>query len=64
LIYVVGIRFFMYLRYTQNVPFSGTVLATLITCLAMIVAAAEAFYRLVERPSKLLAYWSYEWITT
>lgn len=58
-----GIRIFMLLRYTKNVSFPVTVLATLISGLIVIVPAAEAFYRLVERPSKLLAYWSYEWIT-
>lgn len=63
MVYVVGIRLFMHLRYQRHVSFPGTVITTLITCLAVVVAAAEAFYRLVERPSKLLAHMAYEWIT-
>ena len=63
MIYVVGIRLFMYLHYEHNFSFSGTVMTTLITCLAVVVPAAEVFYWLVERPSKLLAHSSYKWIT-
>jgi peptidoglycan/LPS O-acetylase OafA/YrhL len=63
LIYVVGIRIFQYLRFTKHVSFPSTAAATLVACLISALLAAEAFYWLVERPSKLLAHWSYEWIT-
>jgi hypothetical protein len=45
------------------VSFPATGAATLMACLISALLAAEAFYWLVERPSKLLAHWSYEWIT-
>ena len=64
MIYVVGIRLFSVLHYKQHMSFPGTVLTTLIACLGVEVPAAEAFYWLVERPSKLLAHKSYEWITS
>ena len=63
MIYVVGIRLYMYLHHEQNISLSGTVMTTLIMCVALVVAAAEAFYWLVERPSKLLTHSSYKWIT-
>lgn len=63
MIYIVGIRVFMHLRYKKDMSFPGSTIVTLITCLAVVIPAAEAFHWLVEKPSKLLAHKSFEWIT-
>ncbi|KAL1970097.1 hypothetical protein VTN77DRAFT_6502 [Rasamsonia byssochlamydoides] len=63
MIYIVGIRVFTQLR-REGLSFAGSTVVTLITCLAVTIPAAEAFYRLVELPSKVLAHRFYDFITS
>jgi peptidoglycan/LPS O-acetylase OafA/YrhL len=64
LIYVVGIRVFAKLHHDDDVSFPGATAVTLITCLAVVVPAAELFHRLVEVPSKIFAHMFYDFITS
>lgn len=58
MIYVVGIKVFTRLRthHHTKAAFPGVTFATLVTCLAVTIPAAELFYRLVELPSKSVAH--------
>ncbi|KAH8703966.1 hypothetical protein BGW36DRAFT_394152 [Talaromyces proteolyticus] len=64
LIYRVGIRVFGQLRGTHGIGYPGSVVVTLITCLAVTVPAAELYHRLVCVPSRYLAHHFYEFITS
>jgi peptidoglycan/LPS O-acetylase OafA/YrhL len=64
LIYVVGIKVFSHLHQEDNISFPGSVMVTLITCLAVVVPAAEVFHRVVEVPSKICAHKFFDFITS
>jgi peptidoglycan/LPS O-acetylase OafA/YrhL len=64
LIYVVGIKVFSQLHHEDNISFLGSAMATLITCLAVVVPAAEMFHRVVEVPSKIFAHKFFDFITS
>ena len=63
LIYLVGIKVFRSLHHDNATSFSGSVIATLITCLVVVVPTAEVFHRVVEVPSKLLSHKFFDFIT-
>jgi peptidoglycan/LPS O-acetylase OafA/YrhL len=63
MIYVVGIRVFAQLHHVDGVDFPAATVVTLITCLAVVVPAAELFHRVVEVPSKIFAHKFYDFIT-
>lgn len=63
LIYIVGIRVFTKLHHDDGIDFRGSTMVTFITCLAVVVPAAEIFHRVVEVPSKVFAHTFYDFIT-
>ena len=54
--YIVGIRVFDSLRNKHKISSGGSVMVTLITCLAVTVPAAELFHRLIVVPSRYLSH--------
>jgi hypothetical protein len=64
MIYIVGIRVFSKTHHDDGISFSGSAMVTLITCLAVVVPAAEVFYRAIEVPSKVFAHKFYDFITS
>ncbi|OJJ45247.1 hypothetical protein ASPZODRAFT_133878 [Penicilliopsis zonata CBS 506.65] len=63
MLYIAGIPLFSHLHFSQHVSFSGSCIATLLVSLLLVAVAGELFYRLVERPTKLLAHAFYDFIT-
>ncbi|KAI9734049.1 MAG: hypothetical protein M1818_006987 [Claussenomyces sp. TS43310] len=63
MIYLVGIKVFAKLHHEDGISFPGSTMVTLITCLAVVIPAAELFHRLVEVPSKVFAHKFYDFIT-
>lgn len=64
MIYVVGIKVFAQLHRYDNIYFSGSTVAILITFLAVVVSTAEVFHRVIEVPSKILTHKFYDFITS
>ena len=64
IMYTMGIKLYSSLRFDKNAYFSGTVVAVLVSTLAVAVPLAETFYRLIELPSKVFANKLYDWVTT
>jgi hypothetical protein len=64
LIYIVGIRVFSKLHHGNSISFSGSTMVTLITCVAVVVPAAEIYHRVIVVPSKAFAHKFYDFITS
>ncbi|EEA23284.1 hypothetical protein TMatcc_002141 [Talaromyces marneffei ATCC 18224] len=64
LAYIVGIPVFESLRNHHGIPYGGSVMVTLITCIAVTVPAAELFQRLIVVPSRYFSHIFYEFITS
>lgn len=64
LTYIVGIRVFDSLRNDHRISYGGSVVVTLITCLAVTLPTAELFHRLIVVPSRYLSHNFYEFMTT
>ncbi|KAJ9293492.1 hypothetical protein DTO271G3_7757 [Paecilomyces variotii] len=62
IIYTAGIKLFVHLNQEKRWPSEGSVFTVFIVCLAAVVPIAELFYRLVEYPSRALAYRLFDWI--
>lgn len=64
MMYIAGIRVFHHLAHDRGLSYSGTTVVTLIICLALVPVTAEAFYRLVQRPSRAFSHLFYDFITS
>ena len=64
MIYIVGIKVFSKLHHDNGISFPGSATVTLITCLAVVVPAAEVFHRVIEVPSKVFAHKFSDFITS
>lgn len=64
LIYLVGIRVFSKLHHEDSISFSGSTVVTLITCIAVVVPAAEIYHRVIVVLSKAVAHKFYDLITS
>ncbi|KAG0645650.1 hypothetical protein D0Z07_8555 [Hyphodiscus hymeniophilus] len=62
MIYLVGIKTFQSMRGHNSFP--GSVIVSFITSLLVTIPVAEAFYRIIQEPSKVLAHKSYDFITS
>ncbi|RDW66689.1 hypothetical protein BP5796_09438 [Coleophoma crateriformis] len=63
IIYLVGTLVFRKVRRDDNSTSSAAAIASLISCLAITVPAAEIFHRLIELPSKVFAHKLYDFVT-
>ncbi|BDD55187.1 hypothetical protein MPDQ_007681 [Monascus purpureus] len=64
MMYIAGIRVFHHLAHDRGLSYSGTTVVTLIICLVLVPVTAEAFYRLVQRPSRAFSHLFYDFITS
>lgn len=56
IIYTAGIKLFLHLNVQKQWPPEGSVVTCLVVCFAAVILIGEVFYRLVEYPSRALAY--------
>lgn len=62
IMYTMGIKLCSHLRLDNKKPYSGAVVAVLVTTLAVAIPVTELFYRLVKLPSKALTHAFYDWM--
>lgn len=62
IIYTAGIKLHLHLSTHQEISLEASRSICLTVCVAAVVLGAEVFYRLVDRPSKLLARVLFDWI--
>jgi peptidoglycan/LPS O-acetylase OafA/YrhL len=62
LIYTIGIKLFMYLRFAKNTNFSLATIATFITCLVVTGLVGEVMYRGVELPGRRGVHVLWKWM--
>ncbi|KAI9679944.1 MAG: hypothetical protein M1817_004959 [Caeruleum heppii] len=62
IIYTAGIKLFSHLAIERNMSASSATALCLVTCIPTTALGAEIFYRLVDRPSQILAHVVFEWI--
>lgn len=63
IVYTAGIKLVLVLHVNQHhlsYPVASTIAA--LVCLFALVPSAEIFHRAVDHPSRMLAYWAFDWI--
>lgn len=61
-IYTAGIKLFMHLSIEKSLSVEAARVVCLIVCAIMVIVGAEMFHRLVDLPSRKLAFSVYDWI--
>ncbi|KAK4983116.1 hypothetical protein LTR66_008951 [Elasticomyces elasticus] len=62
IVYTLGIKLFMHMTTNPSYNTANARGASFVACLATTIVAAEAFYRLVDRPSQAFARMVFDWI--
>lgn len=61
-IYTAGIKLFMHLSIEKKLSIEASRVVCLIVCVTSVILGAELFHRLVDTPSRKLAYLVFDWI--
>lgn len=61
-IYTAGIKLFMHLSIEKNLSVEAARVVCLFVCAIIVIIGAEVFHRLVDLPSKKLAFTVFDWI--